>query len=64
MYIRNLESTNVFFKESEIKMKKSEENSIDNSRFIDIKLEPKKLDYFELNSLFPKSEVNSKKKNN
>ena len=59
-----IESSTLSLKESEIKMKKSEENSIDNSRFIDIKLEPKKLDYFELNSLFPKSGVNSKKKNN
>ena len=59
-----IESSTLSLKESEIKMKKSEENSIDNSRFIDIKLEPKKLDYFELNSLFPKSEVNWKKKNN
>lgn len=60
-----VDSSMISIKESEIKMKKSEEPSILNSSLIDsIKLEPKKIDFIDVNISAPKSIINSKRSDN
>lgn len=60
-----IDSSMISIKDSEIKMKKSEEPSIINSSFIDsIKFDPKKLDFIDMNVFTPKSNLYSKKNDN
>ena len=61
----DIDSSMISIKDSEIKMKKSEEPSIINSSFIDsIKFDPKKLDFIDMNVFSPKSNLYSKKNDN